>query len=78
MESPHYRKIDLQSPLDLTYLHNNTVNQSRQKLNLHLPPSANNDSEPDPMRERVRELVDDVCPLSTPNKPLFRNYQLSY
>ena len=62
MESPHYRKIDLQSPLDLTYLHNNTLNQSRQKLNLHLPPSANsnNDPEPDPMRERVRDLVDHV------------------
>ncbi|KAL4945192.1 kinetochore protein Mis14 like-domain-containing protein [Aspergillus oleicola] len=61
MDSSHYRKIELQSPADFTYLHGNTVALSRQKLDLHLPPSAapNNDDEPDPMRERVRELVDD-------------------
>ncbi|KAL4913744.1 kinetochore protein Mis14 like-domain-containing protein [Aspergillus aurantiobrunneus] len=61
MDSSHYRKIELQSPADFTYLHGNTVALSRQKLDLHLPPSAapNNDAEPDPMRERVRELVDD-------------------
>ncbi|KAL4958210.1 kinetochore protein Mis14 like-domain-containing protein [Aspergillus filifer] len=61
MDSSHYRKIELQSPADFTYLHGNTVALSRQKLDLHLPPSAapNNDNEPDPMRERVRELVDD-------------------
>ncbi|KAL4928446.1 uncharacterized protein BDV17DRAFT_264300 [Aspergillus undulatus] len=61
MDSGHYRKIELQSPADFTYLHGNTVALSRQKLDLHLPPSAapNNDNEPDPMRERVRELVDD-------------------
>lgn len=64
METPHYRKLDLQSPLDLTYLHNNTVSLSRQKLDLHFPPSASTSSStagPDPMRERVRELVDEVC-----------------
>ncbi|KAI9373712.1 kinetochore protein Mis14 like-domain-containing protein [Aspergillus egyptiacus] len=59
MESSHYRKIELQSPADFTYLHNNAVALSRQKLDLHLPPSANPNDEPDPMRERVRELVDD-------------------
>ncbi|KAL3466659.1 kinetochore protein Mis14 like-domain-containing protein [Aspergillus heterothallicus] len=59
MESSHYRKIDLQSPADFTYLHGNAVALSRQKLDLHLPPSANPDDEPDPMRERVRELVND-------------------
>lgn len=60
----HYRKIELQSPADFTYLYANTVALSRQKLDLHLPPSATEDDAPDPMRERVRELVDEVsCPV---------------
>ncbi|KAL5338647.1 kinetochore protein Mis14 like-domain-containing protein [Aspergillus crustosus] len=59
MGSSHHRKIELQSPLDFTYLHGNAVALSRQKLDLHLPPSATQSDEPDPMRERVRELVDD-------------------
>jgi kinetochor protein Mis14/NSL1 len=56
----HQRKIELQSPADLTYLYANTVALSRKKLDLYFPPSATNDETPDPMRERVRELVDDV------------------
>lgn len=62
-----HRKIELQAPADITYLYANTITLSRQKLDLHLPPSATNDTEdaPDPMRERVRELVDEV--------PLFLN-----
>ncbi|PYH43562.1 uncharacterized protein BP01DRAFT_424847 [Aspergillus saccharolyticus JOP 1030-1] len=59
MTDPHHRKIELQSPADLTYLYGNTVALSRQKLDLHLPPSANSNDGPDPMRERVRELVDE-------------------
>jgi hypothetical protein len=76
MDSPHYRKIDLQSPADLPYLHANTLSLSRQKLDLHFPPSASastardNDGL-DPMRERVRELVDDVR-LTPPNLSLRR------
>lgn len=61
MATDMHRKIELQAPADFTYLHANTVALSRQKLDLHLPPSANPDDGPDPMRERVRELVDDVC-----------------
>ncbi|GLI74674.1 hypothetical protein PoHVEF18_002920 [Penicillium ochrochloron] len=59
MAAPHYRKVELQSPADFTYLYANTVALSRQKLDLNLPPSATNDDQPDPMRERVRELVDE-------------------
>lgn len=55
-----HRKIELQSPADFTYLYGNTVALSRQKLDLHLPPSANPEDGPDPMRERVCELVDEV------------------
>jgi kinetochor protein Mis14/NSL1 len=60
MAAPHYRKIELQSPADFTYLYANTVAFSRRKLDLHLPPSATDNETPDPMRERVRELVDEV------------------
>jgi len=92
----HHRKIELQSPLDLAFLQSNLANSARQKLDLHFPPSAYNDSqtvsaqpatvisldgvkppepatavetdaseaannaevEQDPLRARVRELVD--------------------
>ncbi|GLB12514.1 hypothetical protein AtubIFM57258_010196 [Aspergillus tubingensis] len=59
MSTDHHRKIELQSSADFTYLYANTVALSRAKLDLHLPPSANPNDGPDPMRERVRELVDE-------------------
>jgi hypothetical protein len=66
MAAPHHRKIELQSPADFTYLYANTIALARRKLDLNLPPSAIDNETPDPMRERVRELVDDVgFPLST-------------
>jgi kinetochor protein Mis14/NSL1 len=62
MQADHYRKVELQSSADLNYLYTNTVALSRQKLDLHFPPSANGDpNNPDPMKERVKELVDEVC-----------------
>lgn len=62
MAAPHYRKVELQSPADFTYLYANTVALSRQKLDLYFPPSATDNDTPDPMRERVRELIDEVRP----------------
>ncbi|OJD18532.1 hypothetical protein AJ78_01448 [Emergomyces pasteurianus Ep9510] len=79
METPHHRKIELQSPADLSYLYANTVALSRQKLDLHFPPSANPssntnlnnasnttrdhvsnpNSDSDPMKSHVRDLVDE-------------------
>src|SRR4051812_27069652 len=38
--NPHHRKIELQSPLDLTYLQSNLAASARQKLDLHFPLSA--------------------------------------
>jgi kinetochor protein Mis14/NSL1 len=71
--NPHHRKIELQSPLDLTYLQSNIAASARQKLDLHFPPSASqpqpqpslepsSSSNPqhgttDPMRQRVQDLV---------------------
>ncbi|KAI1612504.1 hypothetical protein EDD37DRAFT_309830 [Exophiala viscosa] len=38
--NPHHRKIELQTPDDLTYLHANLIASAQQKLDLHFPPSA--------------------------------------
>ncbi|KIV82258.1 hypothetical protein PV11_04381 [Exophiala sideris] len=36
----HHRKIELQTPDDLTYLHVNLIASAQQKIDLHFPPSA--------------------------------------
>lgn len=59
-ESAH-RKIELQSPADLTYLIANVTKAAREKLDQHLPPDAVPEGE-DAMRKRVEQLVDDVQP----------------
>ncbi|KAI4715345.1 hypothetical protein E4T48_08476 [Aureobasidium sp. EXF-10727] len=57
METTH-RKIELQSPLDLTYLHNNATLCLREKLDLHFPPSAAPASaSDDTLKSRVEDLV---------------------
>ncbi|KPI44711.1 uncharacterized protein AB675_8260 [Cyphellophora attinorum] len=38
--NPHHRKIELQSPLDLTHLRDQLTTSARQKLDLHFPPAA--------------------------------------
>ncbi|KAK5718828.1 hypothetical protein LTR17_015593 [Elasticomyces elasticus] len=53
-----HRKIELQSPADLTYLIANVARAAREKLDKHLPPDAAPEGE-DAMRKRVEELVDD-------------------
>ncbi len=40
LPNPHHRKIELQSPLDLTYLQANIAAAARQKLDLHFPTAA--------------------------------------
>lgn len=55
-----HRKIELQSPADLTYLVGKVSTVAREKLDKHLPPNAAADSDAsDPMRRKVEELVDD-------------------
>lgn len=59
-ESTH-RKIELQSPEDLTYLIANVTRAAREKLDRHLPPDAVAGGKgEDAMRKRVEELVDEV------------------
>lgn len=65
MQASHHRKIELQSPADLSYLYSNTLAFSKEKLAQHFPPSnekaQNGDTGSDPLENRVRELVEDVC-----------------
>ena len=61
----HHRKIDLQSPSDLTYLLNNIRTAARQKIDLAIPPSAAPDGE-DAYRLKVEELVQEVIFLFYP------------
>jgi kinetochor protein Mis14/NSL1 len=56
MESEH-RKIELQSPGDLTYLEAQIRSAARAKLDLHLPP-VKDSSEPDDLRQKTEERVD--------------------
>ena len=55
----HHRKIDLQSPSDLTYLLDNIKTAAQQKINLAIPPSAAPEGE-DVYRSKVEELVQEV------------------
>jgi kinetochor protein Mis14/NSL1 len=56
MDTQH-RKIELQSPSDLTYLTTQLRTAALRKLNLHLPPVSNS-SEPDDLRRSVEDLVE--------------------
>ena len=57
MDSSH-RKIELQSPSDLSYLTSQIRTTARQKLDLHLPPVTSSTAEPDDLRRSVEDLVD--------------------
>ena len=62
----HHRKIDLQSPSDLTYLLDNIKAAAQQKIDLAIPRSAAPEGE-DAYRSRVEELVQEVLgPASVP------------
>ncbi|KAI7170894.1 hypothetical protein D0869_10205 [Hortaea werneckii] len=53
-----HRKIELQSPADLTYLIANVSRAAREKIDKHLPPDAAPEGE-DAMRRRVEQLVEE-------------------
>ena len=53
----HHRKIDLQSPADLTYLLNNIKKAAQEKIDLAIPRSAAPEGEEDAYRNKVEELV---------------------
>lgn len=53
-----HRKIDLQSPADLAYIHSHISHAARDKIDRALPPAAAPAGEDDKLRRRVEELVD--------------------
>ncbi|KAL6721121.1 hypothetical protein ACLMJK_000221 [Lecanora helva] len=69
----HYRKIDLQSPSDLTYLLNNIKNAAKEKLDLAIPHFAAPEGE-DRYRSKVEELIQEyilqTLTLALPNLTL--------
>ncbi|KAF2639930.1 hypothetical protein P280DRAFT_469672 [Massarina eburnea CBS 473.64] len=52
-----HRKIELQSPADLSYLATKIRTAARKKLDLHLPTQSHT-NEPDELRRHVESLVD--------------------
>ncbi|KAF2807880.1 uncharacterized protein BDZ99DRAFT_572767 [Mytilinidion resinicola] len=66
----HHRRIELQSPLDLSHLHTLISRAAAAKIDLHLPPSAAPAGE-DELRAKVETLVtqyiDDTWRLCRPN-----------
>jgi kinetochor protein Mis14/NSL1 len=54
---PTHRKIELQSPADLVYIHTKIRTAALSKLNLHLPPVADT-SAPDDLRAAVEAAVE--------------------
>lgn len=54
-----HRKIDLQSPADLTYIHSHVSRTARDKIDRALPPAAAPQGEEDKLRRRVEELVNE-------------------
>ncbi|KAL8951674.1 MAG: hypothetical protein Q9222_002354, partial [Ikaeria aurantiellina] len=68
MSTDHHRKIDLQSPADLTYLHTNIKTTAQSKLDLAIPPPPSipttatqqqQKPEEDSFRPQVQSLVQD-------------------
>ena len=71
---PHHRKIDLQSPADLIYLHSNIKTAAQQKLDLAIPPQGE-----DAFRTKVQDLVQEVSPpLHSHPQPIFSRNKNQY
>ncbi|KAF2835648.1 hypothetical protein M501DRAFT_324567 [Patellaria atrata CBS 101060] len=58
MDTAH-RKIELQAPGDLAFLEQNARKAARERIDLHLPPSAAPVGGEDKLRGRVEELVEE-------------------
>lgn len=54
------RKIELQSPEDLTYLINNARRGAAEHINAAFPP-VEDDQDEDELRVRIEKIVEEVC-----------------
>lgn len=60
MDGAH-RKIELQSPEDLTFLINNVRRAAEEHVNAAFPPVDDGPDDADELRVRIEKLVADVC-----------------
>lgn len=61
MDDPAHRRIELQSPEDLTYLINNVRRAAADSINAAFPPVDNPlDGQEDELRNHIEQLVNDV------------------
>lgn len=60
MDGAH-RKIELQSPEDLTFLINNVRRAAEEHVNAAFPPVDDSQDDADELRVRIEKLVADVC-----------------
>lgn len=66
MDGAH-RKIELQSPEDLTFLINNVRRAAEEHVNAAFPPVDDGPDDADELRVRIEKLVADVCFLNYPS-----------
>lgn len=70
MDTAH-RKIELQSPEDLTYLITNVRRAAAEHLSEAFPPVEGDDAGGDELRVRIEKIVDEVL---LPSLPLFHSW----
>lgn len=56
-----HRKIELQTPADLSYLIANVRRAARERIDEAFPPVNRDDGEDDELRVRIEALVEEVC-----------------
>ena len=68
-------EISLDSHKDVQFLKSNISLATREKLDIHLPPTAVPNIHADTLRKRVEEMLDEVRPLgSLADDSLYREY----
>jgi len=66
MDPAVHRRIELQSPEDLTYLINNVRRAAADSINAAFPPVEGTAADEDELRSQIEQLVEDVRPLLPP------------
>ena len=56
-------EISLDSPKDVQFLKSNISLATREKLDIHLPPTAVPNIHADTLRKRVEEMLDEATPV---------------
>jgi len=67
MDPAVHRRIELQSPEDLTYLINNVRRAAADNINDAIPPVEGTAADEDELKSQIEQLVEDVHPLFPPS-----------